>query len=71
MGSIFNVEECEEPAKEGIKEIFIHTALLVVGLQTNDEKHYGFFLLCLMCFCLIVVMLNLLIAIVGDTYDKV
>ena len=71
MGSIFNIEDCEEPGKDGMMEIFFNAALLVINQKTNDESGYGFFIFNLMCFAFIVVMLNLLIAIVGDTYDKV
>ena len=71
MGKVFEEEDCLEPEKNGYKEVFISAALLVIGTETNDEAAYGFFLYIFMCFAFVIVMLNLLIAIVQDSYDKV
>ena len=71
MGSMFNDDGCEAVSDKSFKGILLYTYLLGVGGEFNDEIWYGLFLFILLLFSLIVVMLNLLIAVVGDTFDKV
>ena len=71
LGSLMNIQECEDPAMEDYKDIINETFLLVIGTNHNDEERYGRVIFLIICFFFVVVMLNLLIAVVSDTYDKV
>ena len=71
MGSMFNDDGCEAESDKSFSGIYLYTYLLGVGGEWNDENKYGLFFFIVLLFSLIVVMLNLLIAVVGDTFGKV
>ena len=71
MGSMFNDDGCEAESDKSFGGIYLYTYLMGVGGEFNDENKYGLFFFIVLLFSLIVVMLNLLIAVVGETFSNV
>ena len=71
LGSMFNNDECSAETKKSFSPILMYTYLLGVGAEANDEEDFGLFFFITLLFVMIVVMLNLLIAVVSETFEKV
>ena len=71
MGTMFNDDSCKAEYDQSFVNVLMYTYFLSVGGGSNDEVMYGLTLYIVLLFVLIVVMLNLLIAVVGDTFNKV
>ena len=71
LGSMFGDGGCSSQTSSEFASILLYTYLLGVTSEENGEEGYGLFFSILLLFTLIVVMLNLLIAVVSETFEKV
>ena len=71
LGSLYNEDDGGSSRLTGFLDIFLNTLLLSMGMGINDEIGFGLFLFIVICISFIIVLLNLLIAVVGDTFEKV
>ena len=71
MGTIFEADDGTADRESTFAEIVRDTYLLAIGLSSNGEIGYGLVIFMVGSLMFIVVLLNLLIAVVGDTFDKV
>ena len=71
MGTIFESDDGTADRESSLSEIIRDTYLMAIGLSSNGEYGYGLVIFLVGSLMFIVVLLNLLIAVVGDTFDKV
>ena len=71
MGTIFESDDGTADREAGFTQIVRDTYLMAIGLEANGEYGYGLSIFIGASMLFIVILLNLLIAVVGDTFDKV
>ena len=71
MGTIFESDDGTADREASFAHIVRDTYLMAIGMESNGEYGYGLTIFIGSSLLFIVVLLNLLIAVVGDTFDKV
>ena len=71
MGTLFEADDGTAGREGQLFHIIRDTYLMSIGLGSNGEYGYGLALFIGSSLLFIVVLLNMLIAVVGDTFDKV
>ena len=71
LGEIYTSDDGSSDASETFHDNLYNIFLQSLGGWSNDEISFGLFLNIFMVFMMPIVMLNILIAKVGDTYERV
>ena len=71
LGLIYNADDGTSPYLPEFLDILLNNFLLSIGMGSNDEAGYGLLLFIIICITFIIMLLNLLIAVVGETYEIV
>jgi len=71
LGTIYEADDGGSGREPTFVHVLYNTFLISLGMGGNGETDFGLFLNITSCIVFIIILLNILIADVGETFDKV